>query len=249
MRWYPPTNASATNSAASSCACTMPTASSKTWHAAPAAISARWEQSLSGRNQPKSPGFWAKSRSRPNAANRPASPSRPRPCARSPQVLCTKPGSWQAPSTARGEAVAESTQRQIANLSQATQMLEQLERRMGAGLTGAQRGARTAACPGRGTRRRDGKRQQPLHRAGGGFAGECGRQAKQIGAVLADNAQSSSAAISRQFEDIRRNTEGERERTATAIREAYEGVARDMAGCAGGRPQDSSARRRKSCAQ
>ncbi|MGY6568614.1 MAG: hypothetical protein ACXIVE_06415, partial [Salinarimonas sp.] len=131
---------------------------------------------------------------------------------------------------ARGEALAESTQRQIANLSQATHMLEQLERRMGAGLTGRSEALEQLLAR---VEERAGEMESVSSRftelVEGSLANAEGK-AKQIGAVLADTAQSSSAAISRQFEDIRRNTEGERERTATAIREAYEGVARDMQG-------------------
>nr|MCU0885265.1 hypothetical protein [Beijerinckiaceae bacterium] len=54
------------------------------------------------------------------------------------------------------------------------------------------------------------------------------QRARQIGGVLADSAEATTHAISEHFETVRTNTGKERERTAAALRAAYEGVAGDL---------------------
>ena len=80
-----------------------------------------------------------------------------------------------------------------------------------------------------------GDRSEELEKVTGTFRdlvedslGAAEEKARRIGEVLSENSRASVAAISEQFTHIRTSAGAERERTAAALREAYESVMTDM---------------------
>jgi DNA anti-recombination protein RmuC len=129
----------------------------------------------------------------------------------------------------RSRSLTESTREQLQILTQAATALEQVETRMNAALNGRQEALNELL-------ERINQRSQDLETVTRTFTAlvegslqNVEGKARQIGAVLADSAQATTQAIGEQFELIRTTTGAEGERTAAALRTAYERAAAEMA--------------------
>jgi hypothetical protein len=128
----------------------------------------------------------------------------------------------------QGRSLAESTRTNIQALGEAALRLETVEARVGSALTERKQGLeelleaisdRTGDVESI-TRSFTALVEDSLKAAE--------QRARQIGGVLADSAEATTHAITEHFETVRTNTGKERERTAAALRAAYEGVAGDL---------------------
>jgi hypothetical protein len=128
----------------------------------------------------------------------------------------------------QGRSLAESTRTNIEALGEAALRLETVEARVGSALTERKQGLeelleaisdRTGDVESI-TRSFTALVEDSLKAAE--------QRARQIGGVLADSAEATTHAITEHFETVRTNTGKERERTAAALRAAYEGVAGDL---------------------
>jgi hypothetical protein len=134
----------------------------------------------------------------------------------------------------RGRSLTESTRGQLAALSEATATLENVEARMAEVL-----GQRRQALEG--LLAKISERSTELDSVTNAFAAliedslrTAEGKTRQIGAVLADSAQATTAAISDQFERLRATTGEDSVRTAASLRSAYEEVIGEMTEAIGG---------------
>jgi ABC-type transporter Mla subunit MlaD len=152
----------------------------------------------------------------------------------------------------QAHALADATEAQTRGWNEAADLLERVEARIARSLATKRDALETLTAS-------IGDRSEELEKVTGAFReliedslGAAEEKARRISDVLGENARASVAAINEQFTHIRSSAGAERERTATALREAYESVMGDMNetfGQATSRFRDAAAEMRQITAQ
>jgi hypothetical protein len=126
--------------------------------------------------------------------------------------------------------LAQASLASLESLAEATSRLEQIEQRVAMNLSSRRSGIEELVA-------RVASQSEDIESITRSFAAlvedslkAAEERARQIGGLLADSAQAGTAAITEQFEAIRSTTGKERERTAHALRQAYEQVAAEVGG-------------------
>ncbi|MBV9519184.1 MAG: hypothetical protein JO068_13795 [Hyphomicrobiales bacterium] len=128
----------------------------------------------------------------------------------------------------QAHALADATEAQTRGWNEAADLLERVESRIARSLASKRDALENLTVS-------IGDRSEELEKVTSAFReliedslGAAEEKARRIGDTLSENARASVAAINEQFTHIRSSAGAERERTATALREAYESVMSDM---------------------